>query len=58
MYHWPIRNLLTVFALALPLTALRAFALDSPALPPAAANAMAQGVSPQAVAEYRRKLQE
>jgi hypothetical protein len=58
MHHWPIRNLLTVFALALPLTASRAFALDSPALPPAAANAMAQAVSPQAVAEYRRKLQE
>ena len=58
MYHRAIRHLLTAFALALPLTAPWAFALDSPALPPAAANAMAQAVSPQAIAEYRRKLQQ
>jgi hypothetical protein len=58
MHHPAIRNFLTVLALALPLTAPRAFALDSSALPPAAANAMAQAVSPQAIAEYRRKLQE
>jgi hypothetical protein len=54
MDYRAIRHLLTVFAL----TAPRAFALDSPALPPAAANAMAQDVSPQAIAEYRRKLRE
>jgi hypothetical protein len=55
MYHRAIRHLLTVFALALPMVAPRASALDSP---PAAANAMAQDVSPQAIAEYRRRLRE
>ena len=35
-----------------------ALALDSSALPPSVANAMAQGASPQAVADYRRKLAE
>jgi hypothetical protein len=58
MHHRAIRNLLTIFALALPLVAPQAFALDQPALSPAAANAMAQDVSPQAIAEYRRKLRE
>jgi hypothetical protein len=58
MHHPAIRNFLTVFALTLPLTAPRVFALDSSALPPTVANAMAQAVSPQAIAEYRRKLQE
>jgi hypothetical protein len=58
MNHRAIRHLLTVFALALPMVAPRASALDSPALPPAAANAMAQDVSPQAIAEYRRRLRE
>jgi hypothetical protein len=33
-------------------------AFDSTALPPAVANAMAQGASPQAIAEYQRKLAE
>ena len=58
MHHRAIRNLLTIFALALPLVAPQAFALDQPALPPAAADAMAQDASPQAIAEYRRKLRE
>ena len=58
MHHRAIRHLLTVFALALPMMAPRAFALEQPALSPAAANAMAQDVSPQAIAEYRRKLRE
>jgi hypothetical protein len=58
MKHRAIRHLLTVFALALPMMAPRAWALDSPALPPAVANAMAQDVSPQAIAEYRRRLRE
>jgi hypothetical protein len=35
-----------------------ALARDLPAMPPGVANAMAQGASPQAIAEYRRKLQE
>ena len=35
-----------------------ALALDSSSLPPSVANAMAQGASPQAVADYRRKLAE
>ena len=58
MHHQAIRHTLTIFALVLPLMAQRAFAGDSGALPPAAANAMAQDVSPQAIAEYRRKLRE
>src|SRR5882724_10324687 len=45
-------------ALALLLIAPQAGAMDSSALPPAMAGAMAQGASPQAIAEYRRKLRE
>ncbi|WP_398475194.1 hypothetical protein [Tardiphaga sp.] len=48
-------------AIALPLAVLLgapAIAFDPAALPPSVANAMAQGASPQAVAEYRRKLAE
>jgi hypothetical protein len=53
-----IRFCLRFFALALLLIAPQAVALDSVALPAAAADAMAQAVSPQAIAEYRRKLRE
>jgi hypothetical protein len=45
-------------ALALLLIAPQAGAMDSSALSPATADAMAQAASPQAIAEYRRKLRE
>src|SRR6266516_3213973 len=45
-------------ALALLLIAPQAVAIDAATLPPAAADAMAQAASPQAIAEYRRKLKE
>src|SRR5580692_3542952 len=45
-------------ALALLAGAPQAVALDAPALPAATADAMAQGASPEAIAEYRRKLRE
>ena len=35
-----------------------AMAMDADVLPPSAADAMAQAASPQAIAEYRRKLKE
>ena len=44
--------------LALLLVATPACALDSATLPAGIADAMAQGASPQAVADYRRKLAE
>ena len=44
--------------LALLLIAPQARAMDSGALAPATADAMAQAASPQAIAEYRRKLRE
>ncbi|QUS41831.1 hypothetical protein RPMA_25545 [Tardiphaga alba] len=50
-----------IFAVALPLAALlgtSALAWELPTLSPSVANAMAQGASPQAIAEYRRKLAE
>src|ERR1700675_193710 len=50
----PIR-FLGYLALAL---ALRVNAMDAAALPAATAEAMAQAASPQAIAEYRRKLKE
>jgi len=54
--HGPlIRILLTGLALAVPAGA--GLASDTSALPPSVANAMAQA-SPQAMAEYRRKLKE
>jgi hypothetical protein len=46
------------FALAMLLIAPQAVAMDSVALAAAAANAMAQAASPQAIAEYRRLLRE
>jgi hypothetical protein len=45
-------------ALALLLTAPPAAAMDDSALPAIVADAMAQAASPQAVAEYRRRLRE
>src|SRR3981081_3872342 len=45
-------------ALALRLIAPQAAAMDAGALPAATADAMAQAVLPQAIAEYRRKLRE
>src|SRR5438046_2869740 len=46
------------FALALLLIAPQAAALDAAPLPSTTAGAMAQAASPQAIAEYRRKLKE
>src|SRR6201989_272128 len=51
----PIRACAGTFALALLLIAPRAIAMDAAASP---ANALAQAPSPQAIAEYKRKLQE
>ena len=45
-------------ALALLLIAPRAAAIDAATLPATTAGAMAQAASPQAIAEYRRKLKE
>jgi hypothetical protein len=45
-------------ALALLLNAPQALAMDTVAPPAASADAMAQAASPQAIAEYRRKLKE
>ena len=45
-------------ALALLLRGPQAVAMDAAAMPPSTADAMAQAVSPQAIAEYRRKLAE
>lgn len=53
-----IRFCLTFPALALLLIAPRAAAMDAAALPAATAGARAQAASPQAIAEYRRKLRE
>ena len=46
------------FALALLAIAPRAMAMDAAPLPVAISGAMAQATSPQAIAEYRRKLKE
>jgi hypothetical protein len=53
----PIRACSGTFALALLLTAPPAFA-DDVAIPATTANAFAQAPSPQAIADYKRKLQE
>jgi hypothetical protein len=57
MHHRAIRCSLYL-ALALLLNAPQALAMDSAPLPVATADAMAQAASPQAIAEYRRKLKE
>jgi hypothetical protein len=53
-----IRFCLAFPSLALLLIAPPATAMDATLLPAARADAMAQGVSPQTIAEYRRKLKE
>src|SRR3954464_9631621 len=53
----PIRRCSGTLALTLLLLAPRAFAMDA-AIPAATENAFAQGASPQAIAEYKRRLQE
>ncbi len=58
MHHQPIRRLLTLVPFALVLLAPQAPAQDASALPFAISEAFAQGASPQAIAEYRRKLKE
>jgi hypothetical protein len=54
----PIRQFLPYFPLALLLMAPPALAVDGAAIPAGTASAMAQAASPQAIAEYRRKLRE
>jgi hypothetical protein len=54
----PIRRPHRCLALALLLTAPQALAMDAAALPAEMAGAMAQAASPQAIADYRRRLQE
>src|SRR6202035_5521736 len=58
MASHPIRYRPGYLALALLLIAAQAAAMDARVLPAAAAGAMAQMASPQAIAEYRRKLGE
>lgn len=53
-----IRRYPGYLALALLLTTPQAVAMDAGALPAATTDAMAQAASPQAIAEYRRKLNE
>src|SRR6202165_2526131 len=53
-----IRHRPGCFALAVLLIAPQALAMDAAAFPAATADAMAQVASPQAIAEYRRKLRE
>src|ERR1700730_3535050 len=53
-----IRHRPGCFALALLLMAPQALAMGAAASPAATADAMAQAASPQAIAEYRRKLRE
>ncbi|MDB5635757.1 MAG: hypothetical protein JWP51_665 [Bradyrhizobium sp.] len=57
MHHHPIRYPLYL-ALALVLIAPQAAVVDATALQAATTDAMAQAASPQAIAEYRRKLRE
>jgi hypothetical protein len=54
----PIRLCTRYVPLALLLIAPPADAADNPTIPADIANAMAQATSPQAIAEYRRKLEE
>ncbi|MBI5263495.1 MAG: hypothetical protein HY852_16920 [Bradyrhizobium sp.] len=58
MLDLPIRASLNVLVLGLALIAQQALAQDAGALPPSTADALAQAASPQAIAEYRRKLKE
>jgi hypothetical protein len=54
----PIRRCIPYFSLALLAVASQAVAFDGSAASSAIADAMAQEASPQAIAEYRRKLEE
>src|ERR1700754_1658970 len=54
----PIRACCGTLALALLLTAPQARAMDGAVLPATTANAHAQAASPQAIAEYKRRLKE
>jgi hypothetical protein len=54
----PIRRCCKALAFALLLTAPQVFAMEATAIPAATANAFAQAASPQAIAEYKRKLKE
>jgi hypothetical protein len=54
----PIRACSGTLALALLLAAPQAFAMDAMTIPAATADAFAQAASPQAIAEYKRKLKE
>jgi len=58
MHHQSIRALLPCLSLALALVAPCARAQQAPTLPSTLSDALAQAVSPQAIAEYRRKLME
>src|ERR1700722_6800598 len=58
MHPHAIRFCPRYLALALALMVPQAAAMDASALPAATAEAMAQAASPQAIAEYRRKLAE
>jgi hypothetical protein len=58
MRRHSIRCCLRLLPLALLLLVPRAVAMDGVVLPPATADAMAQAASPQAIADYRRKLRE
>jgi hypothetical protein len=58
MLSSPIRRYSWTLALALLLIAPRAFAFDPSTIAPATADAFAQAASPQAIAEYKRKLKE
>jgi hypothetical protein len=57
MHHQTIRVASLAVALGLTLFAVRASAFDTKSLPPSVAGAMATA-SPEAIAEYRRKLKE
>jgi hypothetical protein len=54
----PIRRCSKALALALLLTGPQALAMDATRIPAATADAFAQAASPQAIAEYKRKLRE
>src|SRR3954453_15731698 len=58
MLAFPIRACSKTLALALLLSAPQALARDATAIPAATAEAFAQAASPQAIAEYKRRLQE
>jgi hypothetical protein len=54
----PIRHCSGTLAFALLLIAPQAFAMDATGIPTTTANVFAQAASPQAIAEYKRKLKE